>query len=336
MSATKKERRKGGRKVKLEQFFTKRDIVKKLSLIIHELCPGSFVDSSCGNGFLVKLLHSMGHDVWAYDIDDSNLEPDIPFFEKRDWLSLERGKVPFPADACIGFNPPFGPHCRSIREFAIKALELAPDAPYVFFIGPHIPGHLGVEWLPPDCILERRIELDKDSFETPSGKDFAYQTFFHIWKRDPEGHAEFIQDAKRKYETPLPSGFSLTKMCTLLPSVTRRVPVQSMPKEKNVLLIRIGGVQSGFNRIIHDGHCYQKCTYRPKGGGIVEKVDFDDEDIGNQTLGVLTVPDHWAGENRVKLLRKISPELISIRKIQGDKRGVSKLDIRLALEKVLS
>ena len=169
------------RQIGLEQFFTKDETSKELACVIHEYCPGAFVDCSCGTGKVGSLLDKMGHDVWCYDIVDAHVSEDTPRFEKRDWFTLKPNHVPFPRTACIGFNPPFGSHCGLVRKFVRHALLLAPDAPYVFFIAPFISCNLGIEWLPDGFILHKRIELGRNTFQRPNGREFSYNTSFHIW-----------------------------------------------------------------------------------------------------------------------------------------------------------
>lgn len=170
----------------MEQYFTKPEVAREIINILHKKYfsgkPHKIVDSSCGAGSVDAVFRELGHETWAFDLDVSHA-PAAVGAVKADWLALKPGV--FPADACVGFNPPFGYHASTARKFVQQAAVLAPSAPFLFFVAPRILVHnivRGGLWAPQGFRVVGEHRLPANAFFTPhNGRDFHVDAFLFVF-----------------------------------------------------------------------------------------------------------------------------------------------------------
>ena len=162
-----------------EAFFCRDDFLRQTvaPLIVHEIRPTTFVDSSCGRGVLgmeVRKQSDGAIDVIQYDIDTSDA-CDTAEAKECDWFTVA-DRSPG-ASLLIGFNPPFGRRGARARQFVDHAAKMRPE--HMMWILPHMP----VGWLPESYVVHRRIPVpSKGAFEI---KSIGVRTWMYWLRFDP-------------------------------------------------------------------------------------------------------------------------------------------------------
>lgn len=160
---------------KLDQYYTKPDVIKNLVSIIKKKVPDwnemHWIDFSAGNNDFIRLL---GPDRWtAFDI-----EPKSKGIIKKDWLKVTNKDVKNSKRYAIGFNPPFGKSAVLARKF-IKHAEIVFKPEVYCLISPM----RTVSFLHETHKTIHQKLNPKDSFYLASGEIFSFSTPFTILKR---------------------------------------------------------------------------------------------------------------------------------------------------------
>lgn len=230
-------RRKECKDGTLDQWFTKKSHLDHYAKVIHRFAEGKlFVDSSCGTGELGLFLSNLGVEVVMFDVDGTNLAPSVTAaiqagtltFEAKSWFDVtakDLGNKEF----VMGFNPPFGHKGKISKQFAEHALALG--ASMICWISPNIMGVGGHQWVPPDFIEKHREDVPKNAF-TKDQKSVSANTNFVIFEKDPDAHAQMLEDWKVEDAQPLPEGWYLERLSARLGGSVEATLIENFPRKK--------------------------------------------------------------------------------------------------------
>lgn len=178
-----------GRKHKLDKFYTKTNIAKKLVSLIDIKKYGSIIEPSAGNGSFSKLLHG----CIAYDI-----KPENNNIIKADFLSIDINIKKRPV-LVIG-NPPFGRQNNLAIQFIKKSSLFADTIAFILpksFKKQSLQNKISLSFH-----LDKEIDLPYNSFYM-NGQELDIPCVFQIWNKKSFD--------RKLFKKVFPKGFAFVK-----------------------------------------------------------------------------------------------------------------------------
>jgi predicted RNA methylase len=310
----------------LDQFFTENQEHYATKIIEFSSSKRVFVDTSCGTGELGVYLHQNGFQVLMFDVDDSNLSdetkallisnPDTFSFTKKDWLSVQKKELP--NDFILGFNPPFGHKAKTSRLFAKHGIMLG--ATIICWLSSHLSGARGRSWLPDGFIVTYREDIPDNAFRH-NGNLFSARADFRIYIQDTEKHKAIVEKQKRLDLRPLPKGWKLTTLSSVLGTTKRQFP-SMYPKSKANFFLASAGPAAGEMAYFFEGDRLFKILR-----GKTTKKELPSNKTRN-IIGTLVIQVPKKFRNPQKLLDVTAPLFKISQRLQAGKRSVNMKDAR--------
>ena len=178
----------------LDQFYTRKCIIESLVIpCIKKYMPkgSSYVDFSCGENLIGRMLDEYIGNVIAYDLEPTKEAIDSGA-KQKDWFTVTE----IPTPCYVGLNPPFGYRGNIAQEFINHTLQIS--SPVCLFLILPIR-----EWKLEGYEQVERIKLPLDAFIEPNGNVLEYPCHLYVFKQATQQTKPAIATNKK-----LPSGYS--------------------------------------------------------------------------------------------------------------------------------
>lgn len=187
-----------GNKHKLDKFYTKDEVAKRLLGLLDLDDYDAIIEPSAGGGAFSRQLGS--YNLYSYD-----LEPESEGIEKMDWFDLDTQYFndKYKKVLVVG-NPPFGTGGNLALDFIRQATQVADTIAFILpksFMKDTKMNKVPMNyWLKEEVVGERGLELEDNIF-TLNGVDYGVPCVYQVWEKRGRERKKVTYPTKSKYFT---------------------------------------------------------------------------------------------------------------------------------------